>query len=464
MSSDSFNSNNPFVFGQAVPPERFVGRRSEIDAAFDQIHNRSHLAIWGRSGMGKSSFLEKIASPHVWEEHEQDTSKAVIVLFSCLSIDPFTASGFWREALSNMRDRLDSEPELQTEIDNQLETELTTKESLRQVLRLLGKKDKYLVLLIDDYDAALRENPQYTQDDMLKFLSECRNLAYHSRERRYLSMIVTSLQRLSELGPPLDQFSSPWYNHYLFQSLKPFTDLEFRQLLGIVPQTPQELQDLIREISGGHPGLLQIAGSLLYRELRATKAEQALNTKSFAKNFERDTTHIFQNIWTKCLEEEQTLLMLIALFSLNGRLHQQNYDLNGIELIFSQKERDLNSLEEQGVLSRTEQPKDTDSKKLPQKGVPIRTEQGEKKILSFSSSIMERWVIQELGNNIDDESLQKRRKVFLNLMSKEQVDKIMEAIRWVWSNKQEINSTLEWFGKVSAALPKGAIQGLFNWM
>ncbi|MEC4816366.1 MAG: ATP-binding protein [Scytonema sp. PMC 1069.18] len=459
-------TRNPFVVAQRVPPERFVGRKSEIDAAFDQIHNRSHLAIWGGPGMGKSSFLDKIASRQVWKEHEQDPSEAVIVLFSCLDINPFTASGFWKEVLRNMRDILenDKNPELQTEIEKLLGTEPITKDSLRQILRLLGKREKYLVLLLDNYDAALRENPHYTQADMLTFLGECRNLAYHAKERKYLSMIVTSLKRLSELGPPLNQFSSPWYNHYLFQSLKPFTLLEFQQLIGIIPQqAPQALQDVIREISGGHPALLQYAGFLLYRELEDAKEGQVFDAKAFAKNFESDTKQIFENIWARCSEEEQTLLMLIALFGLKGRLHQQKYDLSGIELIFSQKERDLTSLEEQGVLIRTELPKDKDVKDISEKGVIIRTEQGEKKILAFTSTIMERWVIQELGNT-NQELMEKRRKVFLNLMSKEQVEKVTQAIQWVWSQKEEINSALEWFGKVSAALPKGAIQGLFNWV
>lgn len=76
---------------------------------------------------------------------------------------------------------------------------------------------------------------------------------------------------------------------------------------------------------------------------------------------------------------------------------------------------------------------------------------------------MERWVIQELGNS-NDASLQKRQLVFLNLMSHEQAKKVTEAIRWLWQHKDEIPSTLEWFGKISSALPKGAIQSLFNWM
>ena len=48
---------NPFFPGKPVPTESFIGRKSEINFAFDQIYNRSHFAIWGGPGMGKSSFL-----------------------------------------------------------------------------------------------------------------------------------------------------------------------------------------------------------------------------------------------------------------------------------------------------------------------------------------------------------------------------------------------------------------------
>lgn len=455
---------NPFIVGQTVPPESFVGRKSEIDAAFDQIFSRSHLAIWGGPGMGKTSFLEKIASPQAWEERGEDPSKAVIVRFSCQSINPFTPSGFWKEVLIGMRDQLDTEPALQTEIEILLEQGLTTKDVLRQILRKLGKKGKFLVLLVDDYDAALYENEQYTQADMVTFLSECRNLGYHTQERRYLSMIVTSLKRLYELGPPLSPASSPWYNHYLFQSLKLFTDKEIDQLIGIVPETPQSqrLRDIIREIAGGHPALLQNVGSLLYTELRTAQG-QALDAQAFAKQFESNTRQIFQNIWDRCSEQEQSLLMLIALSGLKGRLHKNSYDLSGIDIIFSQKERELTNLEEQGVITRTGLIKEGELTNSPEKRVIIRTELGEKKILSFTSSLMEQWVIQELGNT-NYESLEKRRKVFLKLMSHEQAQNVTQAIRWLWNNKQEISSAFEWFGKLSAAFPKGTIQGLFNWM
>jgi hypothetical protein len=425
-------SPNPFFVSKSVPPEKFVGRTSEIAAAFDQIYNRSHLAIWGGPGMGKTSFLEKLASPQAWEEHGLDPSEAVIVLLNCENLSPFTPSGFWREVLSLLKDQLDDKPKLQAEIDALIAEGRASKDSLRQVLKKIGQQNKFLVLLVDDYDAALREHTEYTKADMEKFLSECRSLAVHAQERQYLSMIVTSLQRLNELGPQLNPNASPWYNHYLFQTLKPFTDIEFTQLLSII-RTPA-LREAIQEIAGGHPSLLQIAGFLLYRELQIEKKPEV---EAFVKDFESTTTHIFQNIWVRCSDIEQTLLILMALSGLNGRLNRKKkFDLSGIDLIFTQRERELTKLEEKCVI--------------------FRTIIEEKPAYLFTSSIMERWVIQEIWNT-NDAWLKNREKVFLNLMSHQQVKKFKTAISWLWQHKDDVPSILEWFAKVVTAFPKGLV-------
>ncbi|MBD2203086.1 AAA-like domain-containing protein [Calothrix sp. FACHB-1219] len=439
--------NNPFTVGQPVSPEKFVGRTTEISAALDQIYNHGSLAIWGGPGMGKSSFLEKLAAPQYWEEFPGQSSKAVIVLLSCQTIQPFNALNFWREVLTILKDELHNEPNLQADIEKLLAAGQTTKDSLRQVLQKLGQQKKFLVLLLDDYDAALYPNEQYTEADMETFLSECRSLAYHARERKHLAIIVTSLKRLNEIGPKLNPNASPWYNHYLFQSLKPFTNHDFDQLLqhanlSIEPQ----LKEAIREITGGHPTLLQIACSLLYREVKKGEGT-ILDVTAFAQNFESDTKQIFQNIWDRCSEVEQTLLMLMALSGLKGRLHKKiKFDMSDIDLIFTQKVRELTNLEEQGVITRT---KNTNG-------------QAEIREYSFTSSIMERWVIQEIWNT-NETALQQRKKVFLNLMSHQQLEKFTTDSQWLWQHKDEIPTILEWFGKISAALPKGAIKGLINW-
>ena len=413
-----------------------------IGVAFDQIDNRSYLAVWGGPGMGKTSFLELLTSPQIWQKYGLDSSQAVIVRLSCENIVPFIPSNFWGEVLSLLKDKLESETDLQAEIDALLAEGRATKDSLRQILRKLGRRKKFLVLLVDDYDAALDTNTEYKENDREVFLSECRNLAVHSQESAHLSMVVTSLKRLSTLGPSPNPSKSPWYNHYLFQSLKPFTGKEVDELLKpLGTQITPELRNAIGEITGGHPAFLQIAGSLLYINLRMAQWQEP-DVQAFTKKVESDTRQILQGIWARCSGIEQTLLMLMALSSLKGRLPQGRYDLSGIDIIFSQKERELIKLEEQGVIIRS-------------------AKQVGKNIPSFTSSIIKQWVIQELENS-NDASLQKRPKVFLNLMSYEQAKKVTEVIRWLWEHKDEIPSTLKWFAEVTAALPKGAIQDFFN--
>ncbi|MBD2487471.1 ATP-binding protein [Aulosira sp. FACHB-615] len=421
-------SPNPFFAKRQVPPEHFVGRTSEIASAFDQIYNRSHLAIWGGLGMGKTSFLEKVASPQAWIDHGLDPSTAVIVLLRCEDLHPFTPAAFWQEVLKLFHEKLDSEPQLQVYIKSLLEKAPVTNDSLRQALRRLERENKFLALLVDDFDVSLVLNEQYTEAERETFLAQCRSLAVGGR---YLSMIVTSLNRLNELGPKVKANASPWYNHYLFQSLKLFADKDLDQLLTII--RPAELRDAIRDMTGRHPTLVQIAGFFLYRELQR---QQEADVNAFAEGFERDTQEIFQTIWSRCDEIDQTLLMLIALLALQGRLNEKHFDLSGIGRIFTQDERRLTNLEQQGIITS----------KLME----------ERKFYFFTSSIMEKWVIQEILNTKEAE-LKKREKVFLNLMSHGQVEQFKKAITWLWQNKDAVPSLLDWFAKVVAAFPKGLI-------
>ncbi len=427
-------SRNPFTVGRPVAPLNFIGRTNEIETAFDQILNRSNLAVWGGPGIGKSSFLELLASPKAWQVRGHDSSNAVIVSLTCLGLQPFTAAGFWKEIFLILKDELEESSELHAQVAKHIQNDETTKDCLRTVLKELGRKERFLVLLVDDYDVALRPNENYSDRDIAVFLSDCRNLASHSKERQFLSMVVTSSRRLNELGPKLQPDGSPWYNHYLFQPLRPFMDTDIAALLGGLPMTPA-LRDGIRDIAGGNPALLQNAGFLLYRELRTGHVPDA---NAFSRDFQRATEHYFEDVWNLSNEIEQTLMMLLALVHLKGRLLDERYDLGDIHKIFSQKERELTDLEERGVVT-----------------YQVRDSQ---RVYHFASSMMEWWVVKEIENS-DDDALQARQKVFLNLMSHRQAELVTKAIHWLWQHKNEVPSTLEWLGKVSAALPKGLIQG-----
>ena len=414
---------NPFFPGKPVPTESFIGRKSEINFAFDQIYNRSHFAIWGGPGMGKSSFLRKLANKQIWTEYGLDPSQGIPVILNCQSqnLIPFTPGGFWRESVSLLHDKLDSEPQLQAEIKQLLEKTVTG-DSLRQALRILGRKNKFLLLLVDDFDAALVTNNQYTENEMETFLAQCRSLAVHAEESEHFSMIVASLQRLNELGPKLNPNASPWYNHYVFQPLTLFTTEELVELLTII--RPPTLRHEIINITGGHPTLVQTAGFFLYRELQ--NGNNA-NINSFAGNFERDTQQIFQTIWRRCSSKEQVLLMLIALLDMGGHIGELKFKLKGIGRIFTQNERSLIRLEEQGVITSS-----------------LRDNE---KFYSFTSPLMKKWVIQEILQT-PEQSIRDREKEFMNLISHGQVNKVKEVVTWLGKHPEQVGSALDWITKV----------------
>ena len=98
-------------------------------------------------------------------------------------------------------------------------------------------------------------------------------------------------------------------------------------------------------------------------------------------------------------------------------------------------DRELCDLEERGVICRT------------------TTERG-KDVYSFTSSIMEWWVIKEIEDSKDEAELEQREKVFLNL-SRKQVAQIKTVIRQIWQHKDAVKSIVEWVGKLAGAFAKG---------
>jgi hypothetical protein len=408
--------SNPFTIGQRVTPENFIGRKTLIRRALDQIGIRGSLAVWGGPGMGKSSFLKLLTYPTIWEQCGQDYNQAVVVFIDCQSLEPFKISDFWRNILVTIKNNFSF---LKTSIDTLSEKPEATVNDLLIILRLLKEQGKFLVLLIDNYDVTLRPNSQYTKADIDTFVSQCRTLA--QSEEQNISIVVTSSRRLSQIGPELTPDKSPWYNGYLFENLKPFTNQEVNLLLDR-SESLLGWKQAIRKIADGNPALLQNACFLLYEEL---VSGNNLNEKKFIQDFQTNTLHLFQAIWQLSTETEQNLLMLLALSQLEGKLGRNRYALGGIEAIFSQKEIELNNLVERGILKKVEGEENT--------------------TYSFCSSIMEWWVIKQIENS-QEEELKKRQRGFLNLMSRQQTTRVNTAIRWLWQNKDKIASIIEQVG------------------
>lgn len=366
-----------------VPPDKFVGRISEIYTVFDQINNRGHVAIDGGSGMGKSSLLNYIKSSNFWEEKGLNYSEALIVYHNC-EVE-FTPNSFWQEVLKELRNEAEGDADLQGKIDVLLKEETIEIRDIRQILRHIGKRDKFLLLLLDDYHGILRTPEEYINNldksrEIQTFLSGLRNLAVHSTEGQYFSTVVAAFQRLDRLGPEIPRGGSPWYNHYLYVDLKPFSQEEVDKYFFTPNETffisiPDNiLKEKILEITGRYPTLLQHAGNIF------SQSEPDIDINTFTARFKNKTEQIFKNIWRDLTTDEQNLLLLIVIDNSEGEVSGKSYSVDDIDRVFERNRYTLTTLQQKGVIYKNpEQDK-----------------------YNFSSSLMQDLVVQEFAEKTLD--------------------------------------------------------------
>ncbi len=421
---------NPFRVGGPVQPADFRAREAEVYKAVNQIRN-GHLAIFGESGAGKSSLLRYLMSPLPWQSNAIDHAPFIFVYLDCTELQPFTAAACWRWVLERMREAVEGDDALRAEIDRQLQQSAPAKNEFQRALAKIGEQQKRLVLLWDDYDYALDSHDNYTEEQMEVFLYDWRSLTQSPYVGSHFSLVVATFQRLEELGPKgRPPRSSPWYNQYLYCPLKPFTENEVDALFALMAgDLTLGQRGAILEVSGRHPALLQNACNLLHNSLHVKHVVDAVE---FHREFVSVTRQYFHNAWRVSTADEQMVLMLLALARLDGRLDRaRDYQLDDLDRIFSQRDRQLRSLEDRGLIVRAS-------------GEPG---------FAFASSIMEWWVISEIENLDDEAALRERETIFLNISNK-QAEQFKGVLRQVWNHKDAIGSAAGWVGQLIGAFAR----------
>ena len=346
---------NKFYPDKPVPPDKFVCRTSELSTIFDKINSRDHVAIYGSSGMGKTSLLQYIEDPKFWEERGLDFSEALIVYHNCKDLQ---IHSFWQKVLTELRNEAKDDAYLRSKIDDVLNLETIEITDIREVIREIGKRHKFLLLLLDNYHLIFgtqEEHDNKKSREMLNFLSELRNLEVHSTEGQYFSTIVTTFQRLHELGPEITRGGSPWYNHYAYLPLKPFSqdDIEnhfFNPDSHFFISIPEDIQkEKVLEMTGGYPGLLQRTGDVFSNC-------DPVDVNTLNKKLKNYADKTFQYIWESFDTNEQDILHLILIDnSNNGELRGNYYSLDRIKKDFIRKSSILNSLQDKGFINPAKQ-------------------------------------------------------------------------------------------------------------
>ncbi|MDJ0734990.1 MAG: tetratricopeptide repeat protein [Nostocaceae cyanobacterium] len=417
----------PYYIGKFVPPSQFLGRENELDIALTQIFRASSWVFYGSPGKGKTSFLKYLAAPEIWQQStiiKISNNKYIFTYIDCEIIDNFSSSAFWKEVLSEIKEVLRKQKEkyqndnpiqsimenidsLQSEIDKLLKREVILKNDIKLILQHIYQQDKYLVLLLDNYDYILETKNDDNHIEIVNFLREFRNLADHHAYER-LATIMTS-------SKPLDSVTT--YNDllpYISLPLPPFQEPEVVALWNQMPEALRQKDDLrikIQTMTGGYPVLLQMVCFLLYKQNQ--QANFSVNT--LAKQL--DNT-IIRAIWNSLNDIERMLIRWIALDYVEGRIEKKSYDLSDIDDFLKKHNKNLNDLETRGII--------------------ISNNQSGKKIYALAASLMHDWVINEIINSSPEE-IKDRERVFLK-MNKGHVKQMKTAMDWVKENTNVIKS------------------------
>jgi hypothetical protein len=195
---------------------------------------------------------------------------------------------------------------------------------------------------------------------------------------------------LHELGPEITRGGSPWYNHYAYLPLKPFSqdDIEnhfFNPDSHFFISIPEDIpKEKVLEMTGRYPGLLQRTGDVFSKF-------DPVDVNTLNKKLKDYSEIIFQDIWKNFYKNEQNILELILIDNSKGKLRGKSYSLDRIKKDFISNSSTLNSLQEKGVINQVKQL----SK------------------YNFTSSLMKDFI----GDQLEDKNVSnaKNRKIVINL-------------------------------------------------
>ncbi len=274
---------------------------------------------------------------------------------------------------------------MQGKIDDVLKLETIEIRDIRRILKQIGKRDKFLLLLLDDYHGILRTREDYSKEEQKSteieaFLSGLRNLAVHNTEGQYFSTVVAAFQKVDELGPEIPRGGSPWYNHYLYVDLKPFSQEDIDNYFFnpdghffiSIPDNISKKEVL--EMTGGYPILLQRAGYIF------SQSDRDIDINTFKAEFKNQTEYIFKDIWRELTVDEQQLLQFIVIDNFNGEVNGKRYSIDDIDKVFREHRYKLTTLQQKGVIYKNP----------------------EQNKYNFYSSLMQDLVVQEFAESISD--------------------------------------------------------------
>lgn len=412
---------NPFIRSGIVPAEKIIVDRKRASRVFSPLINEGGcLGVYGERGMGKSSLLSYIAHPPV-DWREEHLKNHIFVMFNCQdTVAPFTPANFWLQAILHLDRKAEAGPikeKCHALLEGKEEGSELDAPDFHEILDVAAGAGKRIVLVLDDFDSLIRTDSEYLEITRA-FLQGLRSLT--TRDSNKANLVVATRRSLEELCKPVNVLcASPFSNGFTGYRLRLFREAEMNQLLQWAEeenQLPFSLDEAnyIRFLSGSHPQLAQIAAAEIFNQ-RLDAGKPLEDLTPVGERFKSDARHVFESLWEASSEVERMLLMLIALQEQNGKVPDCHYNLEDLPVIFSQRERELIELADRSMIRKQTDPPTWE----------------------IFSPIFDWWVLKEI-ESADPEQLDERRKVWGNLLTQKQADRIGKLVDLARENKEFI--------------------------
>ncbi|BDA71674.1 hypothetical protein CAL7716_058400 [Calothrix sp. PCC 7716] len=283
--------SNPFVAAGMIQESwLFVARSSELQALVSRMTGAqpTSVNVVGAKRIGKSSLLYHFYL--TWEQRVLDPSRYTVIYLSLQSVQCQCENNFYKTIAQELLTR----PSI---LAKQSICDILTKETIDRMLFTLimteCKKQNILpVICLDDFKQLFNHKNEF--DD--RFYDNLRSLM----DNNVLMLIVATDKEL-DLYRNKHGLTSSFFNLGHILRLKLFNEEEVKDLLSLpastIPNYSPTLgirdQELVKELGGNHPFLLQLAANLVC-EARQHKYDEIWIRKQF--KFQRNRLPYSTNI------------------------------------------------------------------------------------------------------------------------------------------------------------------------
>ncbi|MCA9996149.1 MAG: AAA family ATPase [Anaerolineales bacterium] len=255
---------NPFVYGRALYPAEFIGRKQALRHLFSRLATGQSTALIGQPHLGKTSLLNLLANAEVRQQHVG--SHFAQHIFSFVDAHPLrsidTQAAFWDRALRAPEDAIAAGrlPQMAGLYEVARANNFGTF-VLEQLFRGLAESGAQLVLLLDEFDDFLTNEVLHKAE----FYGSLRSLASRSPGLMLVIACRRNLEELNQLTQTINPHGSPYFNVFTELELGPLSHKTTADLLDRAQNHFNRTdRQFVFDLSGRHPYLVQAAAAALW--------------------------------------------------------------------------------------------------------------------------------------------------------------------------------------------------------